>query len=910
VAADILVEPRGLDSALGPVLEPALARCAAELAGSGLGTDERRVVLDGLTVALTSGVQHLVGRLLVLELNVARVTGRLAAADASARWTEFLDLAGEPTFWHEYLPRHYPTLPTRLDRAVRSRCAGAVALAHHLAADRADLEHLAGTPIGEVTRLVMGAGDSHGGQTVSIVHGTGGTVVHKPRSLEVDVVLAALLARLPTTEIAVPAVLARDGYGWAAVARHRHCVDEAELVRFYRGIGHWLAVMRLLGGTDLHAENVVACGPVPVVVDCETLFTPYPPATAASGLGAATDRAVELVSAVLRTRLVPARRGHGSQEDGSGAGNLPDQQAAGQAPAIVDAGTDTARLGTRPSAPRRARNHPSAGPRLNRYWSHVVDGFAELTTQLVDLDRGGALEPLLDGFRGCRVRVVTRNTARYGELGWLLWHPSSLHDKGAAVRRVTELMTAEPDAPHTPDVVAAEIADLLDGDVPVFTTTPGTGRLDGPRGTTWGPRTDLVADALRHWRAGDRERERDVARASLVSAYLGAGCRPTTRRVPVPPELDGLDGRRRALAAALVRQLRDTAVRGDDGTASWVTPVRGPVGWYVHACGADLYSGAPGVAVVLAGYLHEARHGRADPVDGLSDLLDATLRTVRLREDATTRETVGACTGTAGRVWAWLTLAALAPRAAADGTARATTLAAGLASTYEPGGVPSDVFAGAAGAVVPLLGLAATTGEHRWTELVVTIGHHLGLPTDPSPGFAHGATGVGWALARLAAATSDDLLARRATFAFDHDTGVADPRAGDGAVAWCHGAVGIGLAAADLAERTGDGRHRETASRASAEAATAGFGHDHTLCHGDLGTWELLTAALRLGVAPSTLEPGTLDALVLGGIERHGPLVPHDVPAPGLFAGLGGIAYQLLRMHPDSPLPSALLLDT
>jgi lantibiotic modifying enzyme len=70
---------------------------------------------------------------------------------------------------------------------------------------------------------------------------------------------------------------------------------------------HWLAVMRLLGGSDLHAENLIAQGGSPVVVDCETLFTPkIPPAP--SELGQAFDHAAELVAGtVLSVGMLPGR---------------------------------------------------------------------------------------------------------------------------------------------------------------------------------------------------------------------------------------------------------------------------------------------------------------------------------------------------------------------------------------------------------------------------------------------------------------------------------------------------------------------------------------------------------------------------------------------------------------------------
>jgi lantibiotic modifying enzyme len=58
----------------------------------------------------------------------------------------------------------------------------------------------------------------------------------------------------------------------------------------------------------------------------------------------------------------------------------------------------------------------------------------------------------------------------------------------------------------------------------------------------------------------------------------------------------------------------------------------------------------------------------------------------------------------------------------------------------------------------------------------------------------------------------------------------------------------------------------------------------------------------------------TEDALrvdLVCGIEEHGPVsgLARDAVAPGLLPGLGGIAYQLLCLHPDSTLPSVLLPD-
>jgi lantibiotic modifying enzyme len=239
--------------------------------------------------------------------------------------------------------------------------------------------------------------------------------------------------------------------------------------------------MRLLGGSDLHAENVIACGPVPVVVDCETLFTPPWPAPP-SGSGLASDRAGELVRAtVLRTGMLPSRGvslgWHGV--DISAAGSLRAEQPLTDIPVIVDAGTDRARIGYQPAQLVTEACHPSPEPVLASYWDQVLAGFDEITSWLRDRDRRGDLAPLLARFADCPVRMVLRSTEAYAEIARMLWHPVSLHEPASARDRAAELLTkmAEhvPGAPDDPQVIAGEVADLLAGDIPFFAATPRHG---------------------------------------------------------------------------------------------------------------------------------------------------------------------------------------------------------------------------------------------------------------------------------------------------------------------------------------------------------------------------------------------------------------------------------------------------
>ena len=946
------------DAPLGGLVEPVLADLAAQLGAiPGLADTERAVLRTAAEATLRSVLRRKLTRLLVLELNAARITGQLRGPDAAARWTEFMEHASRPAFWRD-LAGPYPTLPARLHSLMANRCAAVATLAARFAADRPSLAGLLGRPPGMLVGAQLGAGDSHlGGHSVAKLSCSGGTVVYKPRSVAVDAQLQRLLDVVldgpPQRRIRVPAVLERGGngdrpYGWAEYVEHRYCAGAGELAAFYRGIGHWIAIMRLVGGSDLHAENLIACGPVPVVVDCETLFTPHV-TTAPTGLGLAVDRAVDLITgSVLRSGLLPGRglalgwRG----VDVSGAGALSGEQPVGRVPVLLDAGSDQARIGTGPGDFAPAANHPSREAVLQRYWDRVVAGFDELTGRLTELDRAGRLTGPLAGFADCPVRAVLRATEVYAELGRMLWHPVSLSDEPAAVRRAAELLAQQaanmPGAPADPAVVQAEVAELLVDDVPVFGTLPRLGRFTGPGGTSWGDATDLVRDTVLRWRGGDLTLEREVIQTALVSAYLNDGGIPDERQLRVThAEAGNVERRRRALLASLLDQLAGAAVHGDDGTVTWIAPSLSDTGWAVRPLGPDQYGGLAGLAYLLAAYQAETAAGRVDEHPAAKELVGAVLTTLRAREDwlAAQRragtplrpEPPGGYLGLGSQISAWLLIHDLPEPDVPDALPRARALAELLPEAIEADEW-YDVLTGMAGAVEPLLRLAARTGEDRWLRLADSTGERLaavanmsdGLARWPNArypgglgGFAHGSTGIGWALSRLATATDreDHAELADAAFAFEHSLwepgrGWQDLRHGPdfSAHAWCNGSAGIGLVAADLLA-AGRTSAREQLRRAAATCWVDGMGWTHTLCHGDFGNLELYDAALSAGVAPAGVSRTTLHAQLITSVECHGPVsgLSRDAFTPGLLMGIGGIAYQLLRMHPECPLPSVLL---
>src|SRR5262252_8315712 len=113
---------RHFDSSLGCLVSPALDELATQLSFvGGLSARERDVITEATRESLYTVLHSKVSRLLVLELNAARETGRLSGEDSEQRWQQFLELSSQRSFW-DYLATHYPSLLSRVDAIVRKRC--------------------------------------------------------------------------------------------------------------------------------------------------------------------------------------------------------------------------------------------------------------------------------------------------------------------------------------------------------------------------------------------------------------------------------------------------------------------------------------------------------------------------------------------------------------------------------------------------------------------------------------------------------------------------------------------------------------------------------------------------------------------------------------------------------------------
>ena len=250
-----------------------------------------------------------------------------------------------------------------------------------------------------------------------------------------------------------------------------------------------------------------------------------------------------------------------------------------------------------------------------------------------------------------------------------------------------------------------------------------------------------------------------------------------------------------------------------------------------------------------------------------------------------------------------------------------------------------DVNHGCAGLALALVSLL----EHESTEhgrvLARRCGDHLieaGIHHEagelawttaedyPTTGFAHGTSGIAYALYALGNLTGISRFENRARDAIRFEGGLTDTddrrwKKGPSDVGtehpqgWCWGDPGIGLSRLAALEFDDEDVLREDAE-SGVEVAREVTMADDCLCHGTYGNVDvLLEAGRRLDTKyltdALTQATGGLDERKARGHFRFPLSRTASFAHPSLMRGKAGIGYTLLRLaHPET-LPSVLLLE-
>lgn len=955
------------------LLEPWMADARRILQSKLLGLQYRypdspldaALTLDALFANLPMQLLAIISKTMVLELNAARLEGKLAGSTPAERFASFTEQLRRPDVALRILAE-YAVLARRVDVCIGNWIAFCAEFLEHLAADWKQIAELFGIdPRSKLAEAASGAGDTHrrGRSVILTRFEDGSRLVYKPRSVAVDRHFQDLI-RWVNEKGADPQLRAlrvlnreshdRENHGWIEFVHAAGCVSPAEVARFYRRQGAYLALLYILEATDFHFENLLACGEHPVLVDLEALFHPW---IRGIDMKQPDIRMVSLTKArsVLRIGLLPRRTGAHDDYTGidlSGLGG-PAGQLTDNVLQWAGVGTDEMAAVKQPFRTPAGQNRPTVNGTdvdVRDYSESITSGFCGMY-ELLRAHRKELLAASgpLERFARDEVRIVARATRGYGVLLSQSHHPDYLRDALDRDRLLDRLWAGADENAHLLRLIAAERHDLLQGDIPIFTTCPASRdvftssgeRIEGLFEKTG---MELSREHVEGLSDEDRRRQAWFIGASLATLDLGAEQMKWSKYQPVWTDSPSSRSELRPLliaeACRIGDRLKELSLQ-EGPHVTWIGFAYVNKTWSLDALLEDLYAGSSGLILALA-YLGSFGF---DQYTKLARRALATLR-LRLEDRGQHIYSVGAFSGWGGIIYMLAHLGVLwnDPELFSYGL----SIVDRLPDLIEKDDA-LDLVGGCAGCIGGLLALQQVAPSDKVLAACVQCGDRLlaksqpmetGLgwfnnlkTTRPITGFAHGSSGITWALLELAAQTAIEKYRTVAIEGMLYESSRYSPEArnwtdnasandagaelgsrnGFGpSMAWCYGAPGVGMARAAALRHIDHPVIRRDLERAVEATITQGPGTNYSLCHGDLGNLDFLLQA-RMANGGAELS-GTIDRLsnqIINSMKKYGWLcgVPLGVESPALMNGLAGICYGLLRLAAPERVPSVLTLS-
>jgi len=810
--------------------------------------------------------------------------------------------------------------------------------------------------LGPVETVGYGLSDPHnGGRTVIGLRFANGLAIgYKPKDLGPDQAWRALLAWLKRQDAPAsarpPKVVARDGYGWVEWVSPSECSRREDVEAFFERAGAMLCLVHLLQGTDFHSGNVIAAGSDPVPIDLETLMHPRSLNVLDGEVGpAAAEARRSILASALRTAYlpygVPTIDGNVSVVGGVERGRIVKFPALGfrlvNSDAMELAMTEFESSSIRRGLPTfdgetiAAQDHAErivhGYQRMYRFWLRRRNDL---------LAPGGPLE----AFASIQGRCVLRGTRIYAGLLRRSLHPSHLSDGvswSANFHLLTRLSTLRTDSNLSSRLQRAERRALARLDIPLFRQQADGTAVQAPGGE---PIADVFEESSfiamgRQVRALSKrtlERDVEIVRLALDGASAKAAPPKSWANVGLQTSTSLL----REKAVEIGERLAGRAFRAGD-EAAWLgrTSVPGDDFAQLSVIRQELYSGAAGVGLFFAA-LYKATGRSVHKEMALASL--ARLRSDLNRPDCSRRLGrvlgVGGAAGLGSIVYGFMRAAQWLdePTLLGDGRRAALLIDDNRIAEDER----LDLTTGSAGALTALLALSRSAGEPP-SEAALgcarrLIGRQVETPTGGRAwktidrhncltGAAHGAAGIAFSLLRLYEATGEESYRDAALQGVAYERSQFVPESGnwpdlrtwrwaghDSRLInqWCQGAAGIGLLRLSTLNVMDDSVTRTEIETAIETTRNEAILPRDNLCCGNFGRLELLLEAGRRLDRPE---------LVTTARDRAAQLVAHadatgsfrwaagtDSHNPGLFVGVAGIGYQLLRLEQPAKFPSIL----
>lgn len=766
--------------------------------------------------------------------------------------------------WSDFLNR-FPVAKRIITTVLLDRFSYYTDFLNHFVSDQARVADFLGckgkAPV--ITAMKFGLSDPHqGGRTViNLTLEGGATCFYKPRSFSVDRAWEQILAwmgRKMDLFFLTPDGLGGNDYCWVQNLENTSLDHPEDGALYYRRAGAILGLVYVLGGTDFHQENLIACKDHPVLIDVETLLRPLVRPFHYDTLdGEQKKRFLSLGGdSVMRTCLLPMWTPVGKDLFHDYGALTPADELEFARYQWTDINTDRMERIRVPGKNNLLANIPHHCGRpilVTDHMDALLDGFSTAYRILLK-NRRHLASPDSDwnALKTSTFRVLPRNTQIYANMSKRLSSAFLLQDPPAFDTELEKL--SRPFRQGVPEkrqkalerVAKLERDSLERHDIPVIHSRPTDLAI------RLGERVILddffLVDGWNEFlRRLDKLDEKDLEyQSGLIQASLSMRypdvhvetINPARSRSwqDAPPCSDQgfMDA-----ASAISHEIADRAME-QNGKHLWLSRKFDPMTHFLTIGPTDngLYEGSAGIGLFFAAWekmtgdkrYHDLAVNCFQPLFELKEEMERQKEKLPL--------SLGFGTGLGGLAWAL---------DQAGGMLRENSLSKlalqllhGINTQSMEGDTGMDIMSGSAGTILTLLhsvgeekksdtgkepsgkpdeireralALAVKCGEQLLSQRVSFEKRALWMSTyapQPLTGYAHGAAGYAYALLKLYHATGDERFKNAAMAAIEYERSVYVPKAknwpdfrvhreipkGETAFmgGWCAGAPGIGMA--------------------------------------------------------------------------------------------------------------------
>ena len=772
-----------------------------------------------------------------------------------------------------------------------------------------------------VDTCVAGLSDPHdGGRTVVRCRFSCGAVLfYKPRGRTLEGRLGPLAEKIfgeRGTGMVVRTLNFHDR-AWSLAAP----AAEPEPDVYFRGAGRLIAFSYAFGVSDLHAENLLLGPSGPLLADGESAFV-HPIRRDVHANSSVVDT---IESSVLRSGLLPEWRvfGDGQVVQVAGLGSGRNSLKSFNAQQWRDVNSDKMRIETVRISDSDFEDNGVAGYhakyRPQDYVDSLMDGFVDGYRCIVDWwSMSGSRRDLDATIEGARSRVLVRDTTLYCLLDQKLRSPRCAHfgiDAAIELEPLTAALARSEEQPRSWPLISEEIRSLLRGDIPHFVVPVEASYYQAEDGSSCelfqssgGQRT---RERLDWFGDDDLSLQSQLVRAAFeASGAYGSNRGITTPSVLLKPATKPVHAGEDLLDAVcrIAKTIRASAIN-QGGVLVWVGVRRAGRSERVHLKPLDLslYDGVGGLAVFFAASGRAL--GEADFLDTARGILNAALDAAEVSKWSSDLDVEkGLATGRTGFARA-LALCGrlLEEHTLVDAACELATPRFGAQADDRLG--YADLYGGALGELLVLHELGAdrlADGATRIAYLKAALGTTLGrrapavlkVPGPEEMGLAHGWSGMCYALSQLKCACPD-----LNSLHYDVAGCAADATArclsqDDRVDSWAHGPLGVAFAASRSATLSKSLVVRGADPRS---AAMTDYMWDPPM----FGLAGLIEADIARGDEAAARQNACrlLDRANRAGRFSH----PHrETLSLGLFDGIAGVAYSLLRVADPRTIPPVL----